>query len=375
MNEVFIVGIGAFPYQSAGRTSYIEMGTAAVREALRDSQLEWTSVQTAYVGQITLGLGAGWNMLRHLGDNEMSVTEVSNASASGSSAFRQAVADVASGKVGSALAMGVDVGTMVGLAAEQDSAPLSTPGPLPPLAVFALESQRYMHKFGATSDDLARVVVKNRHNGSLNPYAQRRTPKTLEEVQTAKMIADPLTALHVCPVGEGAAATIVVSGEFMKKHGLDKSRAVKVLGSVASVDTTPPLEDFPIANLTAKTSKMLYEQTGVGPEDLDVVELHEAFSVEEFLHTEAMSLYSEGAGPDKLKEGYTSIGGSVAVNPSGGLLAMGHPFGPTGIGQIAEITRQIRGEATGRQHPNTRTGVAHMVGVGEVCVMHMLQGV
>ena len=371
--ETYVVGIGMYPYQAPGRTSFIEMGTTAVREALGDAGLDWARVQSAYVSTITLGLGAGWKMLRHLGATGLSVTQVANASASGSSAFRQAHLEVASGESDVALAVGVDVGAMMPLASQQDFTPTITGGQLAPLVVFALESKRYMDRYGATREDLARVAVKNLANGSLNPYAQRRTAKTLEEVLGGRMIADPLNGLQVCPVGEGAAAAIIVAGDALDRLGIDRSRAIRIAGSVSISDDLPERDEFPVARLTAQASRKLWEQTGVGPQDLDLVELHEAFAVEEYLHTEAMGLYPEGTGAQHLADGTTSIGGRVAVNASGGLLAMGHPFGPTGIGQIAEITRQLRGEATGRQHDGATTGVAHMVGVGEVCVMHLLQ--
>jgi len=241
-----------------------------------------------------------------------------------------------------------------------------------PFTHFALLANRYIHQHGATPEQLALVAVKNSRNGALNPNAQRRRARTLEEVLAPPQISGPLTRLQCCPVGEGAAAAIVAADDAIGRLGLDASRAVRVLSSAARSETVYRGENFDAA-LTRETTKIALDDARLKPDDLDVVELHDAFTVEELLYLESMGLAPIGRAAAQLSEGQFDIGGRVAVSASGGLLSMGHPIGPTGVGQICEITTQLRGEAGPRQHGGARTGLAHMVGVGAVCVVHVLQ--
>ncbi len=186
-------------------------------------------------------------------------------------------------------------------------------------------------------------------------------------------VAGFLTPLQCCPVGEGAAAVIVASADALRKHGVDPRRCPRVLSStMRSERVYEPASGFDAA-LTGETMTQAFADSGLKPQDLDVVELHDAFSVEELLYVERMGLCGRGEAPRELRDGAFDIGGRVAVSPSGGLLAMGHPLGPTGLGQVAEITTQLRGEAGPRQHTGARVGLAHMVGVGAVCVVHTLR--
>jgi acetyl-CoA acetyltransferase len=228
-----------------------------------------------------------------------------------------------------------------------------------------------MYESGATVEDLAAVAVKNSRNASLNPYAQRPKARTLDEVLAPPLISGVLTRLQCCPVGEGAAAAIVATEEAIRTFGINQDRAVRVTASVLRSETFYGSENFDAA-LTRETTQQALSEAGVGPGDLDVVELHDAFTVEELLYVEAMGLCAPGQAAAALRAGEFDIGGRIAVNSSGGLLSMGHPIGPTGVGQIAELTKQLRGEAGERQHPNARMGLAHMVGVGAVCAVHVL---
>ena len=171
----------------------------------------------------------------------------------------------------------------------------------------------------------------------------------------------------------GAAATILASEDGIRKLGIDSRRAVRVLSSTLRSERVYEDNSGFDAALTEETVRQTLAEAGVSPSALDIVELHDAFTVEELLYVERMGLCDPGDAPRRLKAGHFDIGGEVAVSPSGGLIAMGHPLGPTGLGQIAEITRQLRGEAESRQHPNAKTGLAHMVGVGAVCAAHILR--
>jgi acetyl-CoA acetyltransferase len=241
-----------------------------------------------------------------------------------------------------------------------------------PWTHFALLAQQYGARHGIDTDEFARVAVKNHANGALNPYAQRQKARTYEEVLGGAPLAGTITPLQATPVGEGAAAVIVVSEDAIRDLGLDAGRAVRIASSVASSERAAQTLD-PDTAMSAEAINRAIAEAQTATSELDVVEFHEAFTVEEALYAEAAGLCGAGEYLKRLAEGEFDINGRTAVSASGGLIAMGHPGGPTGIGQIAEITRQLRGEAGDRQHVGARTGLAHMVGVGAVCYVHVLQ--
>ena len=372
LRPVRVVGVGLHPYQRPSDTPYTTLGVHAVRAALADAGLAWTDVETAYTGTATTAMGMSRLMYRHLGATGIPMAQVENASASGSTAFRQACIDVAAGLADVAIAVGVDKPL-------QFSSPQRAAGVrdlvgsrVVPFTHFALLAQRYMYDHGATAEQLAMVAVKNSRNGALNPSAQRRKARTLAEVLAPPQVSGVLTRLQCCPISEGAAAVLVASDDAIERLGLDGDRAVRVLSSVARSETVYDGENFDAA-LTRETAAQALGEAGVTAADLDIVELHDAFTVEELLYIEAMGISPAGRAAADLEAGQFDIGGRVAVSASGGLLAMGHPIGPTGVGQVCEITTQLRGEAGQRQHPGARTGLAHMVGVGAVCIVHVLR--
>ncbi|MCO4861269.1 thiolase family protein [Cupriavidus sp. WGlv3] len=368
---VYVIGIGLHPYQFPSETPYLQLGLAAVREALRDAGLAWPQVQSAFVGTAALGMAAGRVMLRHLGSTGLEVAQVENASASGSTAFRLACLQVASGERDVVLAAGVDKFGDGRRAVLKDGLPPLSPSANVPLVKFALLARRCMRERGLKQQDLAAVAVKNHGNASRNPNAQFRKPRTIEQVLSSPKIAGDLTAMQCCPRGEGAAAVIVVSDEAIRRLGLARSRAVRVLSSVASSEELA--QDAPaLVELVRKSSAEALAQAGVGASELDIVELHDAFTIEELLYSEAIGVCAPGESAAFLARGASGVGGECAINPSGGLIGMGHPLGPTGVGQVAEITRQLRGEAQGRQHQGARLGLAHMIGLGSVAVAHVL---
>jgi acetyl-CoA acetyltransferase len=371
LRPVHVVGIGLHPYQYPTDTSYIELGLRAVREALTDSGVSWPNVDAAFVGTARLGMAAGVPMLRYLGMTGLRVSQVENASATGSTAFRQAVAEVASGLADVAIAVGVDKPLGKIAAPDTGITPIS-PAFDVPFARYALLTERYLAEAGYTKEQIGLVAVKNHNNGALNPYAQRRKKRTLEDVMRPPYVAGSLNSLQITPIGEGAAAVIVMSEDAMQRHQIDRSRTVRVAASATVSDQAFEGANADVA-LTEAATNAAYEEWGGEPGDLDVIEVHDAFAIEELLFVEAMGLCPPGAGASELAKGAFDIGGRHAVSPSGGLLSMGHPLGPTGLGQIAEITRQLRGEAGDRQQPHANVGLAHMVGIGPVCVVHILQ--
>jgi acetyl-CoA acetyltransferase len=366
-----VVGVGLHPYQRTSDTPYTALGVHAIRGALADAGLAWPQVESAYTGTATTAMGMSRLMYRHLGSTGIPMVQIENASASGSSAFRQACIEVASGLVDVAIAVGVDKPLHMSVPQRAAGVRDLVGSRVVPFTHFALLAARYMHEHGATIEQIAQVAVKNSRNGALNPNAQRRKARTLDEVLSPPQISGALTRLQCCPVGEGAAAVIVASDEAIVRHGIDAGRSVRVLASVARSETVYRNENFDAA-LTRETAAQALRDANLTPDDLDVIELHDAFTVEELLYIEAMGISSPGKAARDLENGDFDIGGRVAVSASGGLLAMGHPIGPTGVGQICEITTQLRGEAGGRQHPGARIGLAHMVGVGAVCLVHVL---
>jgi acetyl-CoA acetyltransferase len=373
-NPVYVIGIGITPYTFPSDLAYVPIGLAAVREALRDADVQWPQVQAAYVGTAAIGMAAGRVMFRHLGSTGLPVTQVENASASGSAAFRMACLDVASGESDIALALGVDKFGDGRRAANKDGLARLSPTATIPAVKFAMMAREYLRRYNLPVEAMARVAVKNHGNAALNPFAQFRKPRTLEQVMASTKVAGDLTVQQCTPRGDGAAAIIVASGRALDRLGFPKERAVRVLASVAYSEKTGTDDESSAVEMVRLSTEAAYAQARVTAADLDLVELHEAFSIEELVYTEAMGLCAPGEGAALLQDGATAIGGRCAVNASGGLLGMGHPLGPTGVGQVAEITRQIRGEAQGRQHPGARLGLAHMIGLGSVAFAHVLAG-
>ncbi len=373
LRPVYVVGIGLHRYQYLSETPYVTLGLTAVREALADARIVWREVESAYTGTALIGMAASRPMLKHLGASGIPMAQVENASASGSTAFRQACIDVASGLADVSLAVGVDKPGLVGSGPGKANVRDLVGSRAVPFTHFALLTNEYMNRYGVSAEQVAMVAVKNNRNGSRNPYAQRQKAVTLEEVMAGPMISGSLTRLQCCPVGEGAAAAIVSSEDAIAKLGIDRTRAIRVLASATQTERVyRGMKNFD-AELTRETTAQALAEAGITPRALDVIELHDAFAIEELLYVEAMGLCGEGEGAAMLASGATDIGGRCAISASGGLLAMGHPIGPTGVGQIAEITRQLRCEAGARQQPDARIGLAHMVGVGAVCVVHVLQ--
>ena len=372
---VHVVGIGMHKYQFPTDTPYPVLGLTAVREALADAGLQFSDLDGAVVGTAAIGMATGRVMLKHLGSTGLEVEQVENASASGSTAFRMACLQVASGEKDLVLAVGVDKFGDGRRASNKDGLTPLSPTASIPLVKFALMVRRCMRTYGLTPEDLGRVAVKNHYNASLNPYAQFRKPRTLEQVMGSPKICGDLTSLQCTPRGEGAAAVIVASSDAIKRHGLDRQRAIRVLSSVSNSEGLAAEDESgtpPVIEVVTQSARMALEQAGISAQELDLLELHDAFSVEELVYSEAIGVCAPGEGAHYLNRGASRIGGECAINASGGLLGMGHPLGPTGLGQIAEITRQLRGEAQGRQHSRTRFGMAHMVGLGTVAVAHVL---
>ena len=341
-----------------------------MRQALADAGVEWPAVDAAFIGTALLGMASGRPMLRHLGATGLQLVHVENASASGSAAFRAACLEVASGMAETAVALGIDkviprprTGSGLGGLAEDAFVAFTH---------FALLTNQYAARNGVSPEDVALVAVKNHGNGAKNPNAQRQKARTLDEVLGGKRISGTLTSLQCCPVGEGASAVILASEDAIRRLGVDTGRAIRVTASAVGSETVGAGNDAD-ASLTRDVIARALAQAQIKGTDLDVLEVHDAFTIEELLYAEAAGLCGEGQAIHLLKDGAFDIGGQCAVSPSGGLIAMGHPIGPTGVGQVAEVVTQLRGEAGARQHKGAKVGLAHMVGLGSVCYAHVLK--
>ena len=381
MTRVAIAGVGMAPFGRFPERSATSLGVEAIDAALKDACLTWPDVQTLYCGAAMVGMTPGTRIAERLGLTGIPVVNIENASASGSSAFREAHLAVASGRLDVALAVGV--GKAGGLRAPAGSAPrpgsdqyretqfLRMQGLFAPMGIFAMRTRRRMHDYGSRIEQFALVAVKNRKHASKNPYAQLRKPQTLEDVMNGRMVCDPLTVPHCCPIGDGASAAIVVNEKKARRLGLAPLITVEAsCFRSASKDASTTAQD---GNTTALTARDAYEQAGMGPRDISLVQVHDAFSVEEVDYCEAMGFCPEGEGERWVERGELSIGGRIPFSTDGGLLSRGHPIGPTGLAQIWETTQQLRGRAGARQVEGARAGLVHMVGVGGVCVVHILK--
>jgi len=364
MRDVFVVGVGMTRIGKHPERSGHDLGAEALRDALVDAQLPWQRVQNLVVGHTDSGGHTALNLLHEFPWTGIPVHTVSSQSATGTQAFVNAYLSVATGQVDVAAAVGLERSLSGGIARQlmqQERRNLVEASGYTPLTVFGLLKTRRMYEYGDSEEAFAGVVVKNYANGAHNPKAQRQRFVTVEEVLASPMLAPPMRLLEACPVGDGAAAVLVASRDAA---GPAASRAVKVAASVALSDQYHSRARFGVDydNSTRKAAAIAYEAASIGPEDVDVIETHDAFAVEELIYCEELGLCPRGDAAKLIADGTTRIGGRVAVSPSGGLLARGHPMGPTGTAQIVEIVGQLRGEADGRQQPNAKVGLAHMLG-------------
>lgn len=353
-----------------------ELAQQAIIKAVADSGLALKDIQAIYCANVLGGMILGQVILRDLGLDGIPVYNVENACASGATAVHLARHALLAGQYERVLVFGIEQLTQLGggtipLQRNDEKTDLYAKAGMVLPAVYAMRATRFIHERGASPADLARVAVKNRHHGSLNEYAQQRTGVTLEEVLGSRMIADPLTLLQCCPSQVDGAAALVL-GNKPGPHARD----VRVLGSiVVSGLREGARDDILDAEITARAARRAYEQAGVDPRDVGVVELHDAFTIAELLYYEALGLAPHGEAVALLHSGATALGGRVPVNPSGGLLAKGHPLGATGVAQMVELMWQLQGRATGRQADNPRIGVAQCTGGGIAGVDHAASSV
>ena len=380
MTDAYIVGVDMIKFGRFPDRTVPQIGAEAALLALDDCGLTIHDMQALYCGNLGQASGmVGQRILKEIGQTGVPVVNVSNACATGATAFREAWASVKAGLYDVVLAVGVEqMGKgLLGGAGGGEGIPkegLLGSGTMP--AVFAEAGQEHARKYGTTFEQFAKVSVKNHHHSTLNPKAMYQIETPLDTVMNAEMISYPNTKL-MCSVNvDGSAAAVICSEQKAKELGLMK-RAVKVRTSVLTSD---PWQErdlvMPDVNsCTRLAAKQAYEQAGIGPEDIDLVELHDCFATAEILHYENLGLCGDGEAGRMIDDGETALGGRIPVNVSGGLLSKGHPLGATGIANIYEVTTHLRGEAGKRQVEGARLGLTHVIGLGSACGIHVLEKV
>ena len=391
MRQVAIIGGGMTRFGKFLDRSLKDLGREAVEEALRSAGMEKSAIEAAVVGNAAAGLITGQEcirgqvILREMGFGDIPIINTENACASSSTAFHLAWLYVASGMYDVALALGVEklyhedkrrsyqaIGAAVDVELvqqilarmqEEAAAKAKEPAATAPggagagqsrsmfMDIYAALARNHMQKYGTTKEQFAKVAVKNHYHGSLNPHAQYRERYTLEEILNSPPVAEPLTRLMCSPIGDGAAALIVTTAEKARQY---TTKPVLVRASVlgSGKDLAP---DEPTAG--ARVARRAYEMAGIGPEDLNVIELHDATAPAEIVIYEELGLCGLGEGGRLIDSGYTELGGKAPVNTSGGLLSKGHPIGATGTAQICEIFWQLRGECSDRQVEGAKVGL------------------
>lgn len=363
LRSVSVVGTGMIRFGKYPGKTVGQIAAPAVLEALAEASTLRDQIEAIYCGSMISGTMTGQRVARELGMTGKPIINCENACSSSACAFREAWVNVASGFYDRVLVIGVEQLTRLGggtLPMEIEDIEAASGMVMPGL--YAMRAKRYMHEYGATAVDLAAMAVKARKHGALNPLAQMQEAVTLEQVLESRTIADPLTLMQCCPMGDGAAALVICATETAPKYC---AKPVKVLASeVTSGRYMTGFRDMTIPEVTVRGSKEAYEMAGLGPEDIDVAETHDAFSIAEFLYYEALGFCGRGEATKLLREGATSVGGRIPVNPSGGLLSKGHPVGASGAGQMVEIVRQLQGRCGPRQVEGAKVGLAHVTGGG-----------
>jgi len=376
MQDIYITGGAMTRFTRHPGVKAPELAQQAILRALDDAGVAKGEVRAIYCANVLGGMILGQLAVRDLGFDGIPVYNVENACASGATAVHLARHALLAQQYDTVLVFGIEQLTALGggtipLQRNDHKTDLyATAGMVLP-AVYAMRGTRFLHERDAAPADLAAVAVKNRFHGSLNEFAQQRSETTVEEVLASRMIAEPLTLLQCCPSQVDGAAAVVLS----RRRG-GQGRPVRVLSSaVVSGKRERAHDDILDAEITARAARQAYERAGVAPSEVDVVELHDAFTIAELLYYEALGLAAPGEAVPLLRSGATRLGGRVPVNPSGGLLAKGHPLGATGVAQMVELLWQLQGRAGARQVEGARIGLAQCTGGGIAGVDHAASSV
>ena len=391
--DVWVLGIHMTKFGKHPDKDIVDLSSEAVLGALADGGVEMKDIGVIGAGNL-MGGGSGQSLQKQLGQTGIPVYNVSNACATGATALRVAVMAIKAGETDMGLAYGVEklagAGLLAGGTRKEDSPTWEPSGRFGAVAavdgrigtetmpgVFAQIGMEYGHRYGGASFELfAKISEKNHAHSTLNPLAAYTKKMSLEQIMGDVMIAYPNTRPMCSANCDGAAAAVVVSGSKLKTLSLEQQRrAVKIS---ASVLTTDPWEEScqvlpDVSTLTRNAATQAYEQAGIGPADLDLVELHDCFATAELVHYDNLMLCERGGAVDFFNSGATWRDGTTPVNVSGGLESKGHPIAATGVANVWEVTTHLRGEARDRQIPGAKVGLTHVIGLGSACGIHILE--
>ncbi|MEV0279068.1 lipid-transfer protein [Streptomyces sp. NPDC050610] len=393
--KAYIVGVGMTKFEKPESRDwqYWDMAEEAGSKALADAGIPYGLVEQVPVGYCYQGSTAGQRAAYGLGLTGVPVYNVNNNCATGATALMLARQFVEAGVNDCVLALGFEKMKKGALGGGADGGDFKT-SPVarhygvmaarhgfeqtPPTAqIFGNAAREHMERYGTTAEQLAAVGAKNHRHSTGNPNAQFQEAYSVDEVLAARTIHRPLTKLQCSPTSDGSAAAVVVSERFAAEHGL-MERAVEISAQAMTTDTEESFASGSCVDVVGKpmsraAARQVYERSGLGIEDVDVIELHDCFSVNELITYEALGMCADGESGKLVADGATTYGGRWVVNPSGGLISKGHPLGATGLAQAAELVWQLRGEAGPRQVEGARTGLAHNIGLGGAAVVTLLR--
>jgi len=388
--KVYVVGVGMTKFEKPGskQWDYPDMAKQAGERALADAGIPYDLVEQACVGYCYGDSTCGQRAVYTLGLTGIPIYNVNNNCATGSSALFMAKQFIEGGLADCVLALGFEKMEKGSLGVKYDDRtnPMDKQfmlmnelrgvgaAPVAP-QFFGNAGREHMERYGTTAEHFAKIGWKNHKHSVNNPYSQFQDEYSLEQIKAAPMVWEPLTKLQCCPTSDGSGAAILASEDFVRKHGL-QGKAVEIVGMAMASDFKSTFEEKSSIKLvgydmTKTAARKVYDQAGVGPEKVDVVELHDCFSANELITYEALGLCPEGKAGEFIDSGANTYGGQVVVNPSGGLISKGHPLGATGLAQCAELNWQLRGEAEKRQVKDAKVALQHNLGLGGVAVVTM----
>jgi acetyl-CoA acyltransferase len=389
--KVYVVGVGMTKFEKPGRREnwdYPDMARESGTNALADAGIDFSEVEQGFVGYVYGESTSGQRALYELGLSGIPIVNVNNNCSTGSTALYLAAQAIRGGLADCTIALGFEKmkpGSLEAtwgdrtnpmdkqIVALAEIAEFAFP---PAPWMFGAAGREHMKQYGSTAEHFAKIGHKNHKHSVNNPFAQFQDEYTLEDILAARMIYDPLTKLQCSPTSDGSAAAILASEAFVDKHGL-AGQATEIVGQAMTTDFQDTFDGTAKGiighHMNEAAARKVYQQSGLGPEDFQVIELHDCFSANELLLYEALGLCGAGEAPKLIDDGDTTYGGRWVVNPSGGLISKGHPLGATGLAQCAELTWQLRGAADKRQVSNVTAALQHNIGLGGAAVVTAYQ--
>jgi acetyl-CoA acetyltransferase len=385
--KVFVVGVGMTKFEKPGSKEwdYPDMAREAGTRAIEDAGIAFTDIEQAAVGYCYGDSTCGERAFYELGHSGIPIYNVNNNCSTGSTALFMAKQFIEGGLADCAMALGFEKMEKGSLGMKYTDRTMAldkhfkvmvekrgfAKAPAAP-QMFGNAGLEHNEKYGTTPEHFAKIGYKNHKHSVNNPYSQFQDEYSLDDIKNAPQVYGPLTKLQCCPTSDGAGAAILASEEFVKKHGL-QAQAIEIIGMAMTTDFPSSYEGSMIkmvgSDMTKAAARKVYEQSGMGPENVDVVELHDCFSCNELITYEALGLCGEGKAGEFVDSGAQTYGGQVVVNPSGGLISKGHPLGATGLAQCAELNWQLRGEAQKRQVEGAKIALQHNLGLGGAAVV------